>query len=114
MTDERPKLILSPFNGPHTPGAVVITADCGHQTWISMGGIESQSKMNAITICMECVDPADVPEFVVTPEVYRDLINAVGQEEADKLIELAQNPAVRATMLGGGRRAHKGRSSKTA
>jgi hypothetical protein len=107
MTDDQPKLILTPYDGgrgAHTPGAVPVMADCGHQCWISMGGIQSQASMGARTECMDCVDPNDVPEMVVTPEVYKDLVDAVGMAEADRLIELAKDPKMRAKMLGGGRR----------
>jgi hypothetical protein len=99
MTDERAVLVLAPAKyGGHDDA--IITADCGHRAYISSGGIQTQARMDARTICMDCCDPADVPEVQVPPEVYAELVERLGQEQADHLIELTKNPANRRRMFG--------------
>lgn len=96
--DDATTLMLSPLDYAHGSGATLIQADCGHQAWISAGGLQTQARLNARTMCMRCVDPADVTEVAVTPEIYADLVEEVGQEEADRLIAL--DPLAMRRMLG--------------
>jgi hypothetical protein len=98
--DEQAQLVLSPVRFGNEHDDLIITADCGHRAYISSGGIQTQARMNARTVCMDCVNPDEIPEINITPEVYADLVSRIGQEEADHLIELANDPANRALMFG--------------
>jgi hypothetical protein len=101
MSDEQAQLILSPSKyEAHTTGSVIVTADCGHDCYISQGGIQTQARLNARTICMDCVDPDAVPEVEVTPEIFADLVANLGYEKANRLVELSKDPKIRQALFG--------------
>lgn len=97
MTD-RPQLVLSPADYAHAKDSVLVMADCSHRCWISTAGIATQARLDATTICMRCCPPGD--SFAVSPEVYAHLVVEVGQEKADRLIELGKRREARALFLG--------------
>lgn len=103
MTDDPTILALLPYTGLDdrlTPGSVRVTAGCGHPAWISPSGIETQARTGATTRCTACIDPADVTEIGMTPELYRELVTMFGVTEADALIEMASDPANRSLLFG--------------
>lgn len=102
-------IVLSPVGMEHTPGSVVVMAGCGHAAWISPGGIESQARLSVETICMGCVDSAEIPEFTVTPEVYRSLVDAVGVKAADECVANAESPLLRQLVFAEARRVVHGK-----
>lgn len=99
----RPRMLLSAFDMAHTRDSVQIVADCGHLAWISRAGAEARAGVDAETVCMRCIDPAEITELTITPAIYASLVQEIGQPSADRAIALAQQPAIRAHLLGGGR-----------
>jgi hypothetical protein len=89
MTD-RPTIVLSPEDWPNwVPDAVVIDASCGHRAWISPSSLMLLLSTGPDTICMRCLPPG--PHTVEeVPGSREERVAAIGEEDADTVIELAR------------------------
>lgn len=80
-------LLCSPASDPlATPGSVVLTAECGHQVWVSVSGQKKLDEDPMVEMrCTDCFEPAsdDSMESVagaaeeikamLTPEQYAEI-----------------------------------------
>lgn len=91
--NERRLLILSPFDGAHTPDSVVVTADCGCRSWIAPSGLALVRNPFAVTrtACMRHVDTDTLREaaaagkFLAVPGSRAELNAVLGVAAVDQL-----------------------------
>lgn len=78
-------LAVSESTGPPVAGAVVITADCGHQAWIAPSGLQAQLSLGLRTSCAACL-PDGPKEVVELPGAREELEQAIGAERATFIV----------------------------
>lgn len=89
-----PRLMMcSPITVPtNVPGSVQLTADCGHQIWLSPSGLRMKLAGKVVLRCENCVDPDDIASIESTPESRAELVALLGSEQAaDELIWAAEH-----------------------
>lgn len=73
-------------------GAVQITADCGHQAWISPSGLRLTLALPHRTICLACVNRDGVPadaDLQIAPGSEDEAIAAMGEESYRSALALS-------------------------
>lgn len=89
-----PILIVSPLDHEHSPGSVVIDADCGHRAWLSTSGAKQMQATPMKTMCMDCVDPAAVKNMTAVPGAEEELTALFGKRFADRAIKAMHDPKI--------------------
>ena len=97
-------MLLSPLGmgSGGVPGAMQVTADCGHQCWISPSGVQTMLSMGAKSRCMDCTDPGELAKGTFlppTPDTRAELVSVLGEREAEDTIAKGTNPATAAAMV---------------
>lgn len=85
MSDDMPTLALWPVaaGGETAPGAVVIRADCGHESWLSPASLRLTLTMPHRTICMACIERDGIPADATLGEVpgaREEIVSAIGED----------------------------------
>lgn len=85
-------LVCSPKQDmPPVPGAVSLTADCGHEVWISKSGQQAIKEHNLETRCMACV-PTDLPVESL-PGIQQEAEQLMGKEAYEMTLAIFRDPA---------------------
>jgi len=90
MSTER-KVILLPVEDPRgkdmaVRGSQVITAGCGHRTYISPASIKFLAEYpDAVTQCLACLPPTAGTKMAFVPGSRAELEAAVGVGQTDQL-----------------------------
>jgi hypothetical protein len=78
------KLVLSPvaWGTGLIPGAVEISADCGHRCYISRSGVAALLADDMQTICAGCVNPKRAVGYDIVPGAVEEAAEVIGPELA--------------------------------
>jgi hypothetical protein len=89
---EERKLVLSPERegSGGVPGSVTITADCGHQAWISPSGLAFKLGGGVRAVCEDCVPLETDMTVELMPGQRKELAFLIGEREADEVIRKVQ------------------------
>lgn len=82
-------LALSPIAWGAFPGAAGITADCGHECWISPSGVQAMlSGVITRKICVPCAykDPDNISRLEAVPGAEDELAEIMPREQAREVI----------------------------
>ena len=100
MTDEddRNIMIVNPWDWPHMPASVEITATCGHQAALGPASKKIMEESDASggvpfeTICIRCLPPEQVmaiingeQQLAVLPGIKQEIVEYLGDEETEEM-----------------------------
>lgn len=92
MTDELILALMPTSRGAcGVPAAVVVTADCGHECWMSPASVATQLATPSRTMCVDCV-PAGLDTSTAT-YTRQELDRLVGPDTAQRLIATVKRHA---------------------